>query len=93
VGRTFNLGSGREISIGDLAQVIARLCGQTITIERDAERMRPDKSEVERLLADSTLARTLLGWEPAVTLEEGLAQTVDWVRQNLHRYRSDVYTI
>lgn len=93
VGRTFNLGSGREISIGDLAQLIARLCGQTITIERDAERMRPDKSEVERLLADSTLARTLLGWEPAVTLEDGLAQTVDWVRQNLHRYRSDVYTI
>lgn len=93
VGRTFNLGSGREISIGDLAKVIARLCGQTITIEREAERMRPDKSEVERLLADSTLARTLLGWEPAVTLEDGLAQTVDWVRQNLHRYRSDVYTI
>ena len=93
VGRTFNLGSGREISIGDLAKLIARLCGQTITIERDAERMRPDNSEVERLLADSTLARTLLGWEPAVTLEDGLAQTVDWVRQNLHRYRPDVYTI
>lgn len=93
VGQTINLGSGREISIGNLAKLIAHLCGRVITIESDAQRERPERSEVERLLADNTLARTLLGWEPAVTLEDGLAQTIAWVRQNLHRYHSDVYAI
>jgi NAD dependent epimerase/dehydratase len=93
VGRTINLGSGREISVGELTKLIARLCGRPITIESDEQRIRPDKSEVERLLADNTLARTLLGWEPVVTLEDGLAQTIDWVSKNLRRYRSDVYAI
>jgi NAD dependent epimerase/dehydratase len=93
IGRTINLGSGREISVGDLARMIAGFCGQEITIQSEAQRMRPDKSEVERLLADNTLARTLLGWEPAVTLEDGLTQTIEWMRQNLNRYRPDVYTI
>jgi len=93
VGRTINLGSGREISIGELAQLIARLVGQPLAVESDAQRVRPDKSEVERLLADNTLARNLLGWEPVVSLEEGLAHTIEWIQQNLGRYRPDVYAI
>jgi NAD dependent epimerase/dehydratase len=93
IGQTINLGSGREISIGDLAQLIARLCGKENTIEIDAQRVRPDKSEVERLLADNALAGTLLGWEPAVSLEDGLARTIEWMRGNLNRYRSNVYNI
>lgn len=93
IGQTINLGSGREISIGDLAQLIARLCGKENTIEIDAQRVRPDKSEVERLLADNALASTLLGWVPAVSLEDGLARTIEWMRENLNRYRSDVYNI
>lgn len=93
VGRTINLGSGREISIGELAQLIARLIGRPITIESDEQRVRPEKSEVERLLADNTLARTLLGWGPVVTLKEGLEHTIEWMRQHLGRYRPDVYVL
>ena len=93
VGRTINVGSGREISIGDLAQLIARLTGRPITIESDQQRMRPEKSEVERLLADNRLARELLGWEPAITLEKGLELTIEWIKANLKRYRPDVYVI
>ena len=60
VGGTFNLGSGREISIGDLAQLIARLMDKKVSIETEAQRLRPDKSEVERLLADNSSARDVL---------------------------------
>ena len=93
VGQTINLGSGREISIADLAQLVARLVGQPIAIESDEQRVRPDKSEVERLLADNTLARTLLGWEPVVSLEEGLLRMIEWMQQHLARYRPDVYIL
>ena len=93
VGQTINLGSGREISIGELAQLIAHLVGEPITIESDEKRVRPDKSEVERLLADNTLARTLLGWKPLVSLEEGLGHTIEWIRQHRERYRPDVYVL
>ena len=93
VGRTVNLGSGREISIGDLATLIARLCGRAITIETDAQRIRPDGSEVERLLADNALARQVLGWEPKVSLDEGLSKTIEWMKTRLERYRPGVYLV
>lgn len=93
IGRTINLGSGREISIGDLAQLIARLMDKPIRMESEAERVRPEHSEVERLLADNTLARNLLGWQPKVSLEEGLQHTIVWMQQHLERYRPDVYVI
>jgi NAD dependent epimerase/dehydratase len=93
VGQTINLGSGREISIGELAQLIVRLADRLTVIESDSQRVRPDKSEVERLLADNALARDLLGWEPTVSLEDGLARTIVWIQQNLGRYRADVYAI
>lgn len=93
VGKTINIGSGQEISIGDLAQLIAQLLGRPITIQSEDQRVRPDKSEVERLIADNTLARTLLGWSPAVSLEEGLKRTIAWVSQHKERYRSNVYII
>ena len=93
IGRTINLGSGREINIGDLAKLIISLVGRPINIESEEKRVRPAKSEVERLVADNTLARELLGWEPAVSLEEGLGRTIEWVQQHLRRYRPDVYAI
>jgi NAD dependent epimerase/dehydratase len=93
VGQTINLGSGQEISIGDLAHLIARLVGRPIVVESETQRIRPDKSEVERLLADNTLARDLLNWEPTVSLEQGLEYTIEWIKQNLGRYRPDVYVI
>jgi len=93
VGATVNLGSGREIAMGDLAQLIAKLMGREVTIEVDQQRLRPGKSEVDRLLADNTLARTLLGWQPQISLESGLTRTIEWLRDHKDRYRPSVYTV
>jgi NAD dependent epimerase/dehydratase len=93
VGRTINLGSGREINVGDLARLIGELAGRPLRIESDDERSRPEKSEVMRLLADNGQARALLGWEPAVSLEDGLRLTIEWLREHLERYRTGVYVI
>ncbi|HLA43999.1 MAG TPA: NAD-dependent 4,6-dehydratase LegB [Aggregatilineales bacterium] len=92
-GKTINLGSGREISIGDLAKLIAEMAGQDIEIVSDSQRLRPDKSEVERLLADNTLAREICDWEPEVSLEDGLRYTIEWMESHLDRYRPGVYVI
>ncbi|MBI4355008.1 MAG: GDP-mannose 4,6-dehydratase [Candidatus Omnitrophica bacterium] len=91
VGRTINLGTGREITIGALAELIGQLCGSTLTVERDEERMRPTGSEVGRLVADIRLARELLGWQPSVSLEEGLRRTIQWYREHLEGFRAGAY--
>ena len=93
IGATINLGSGREISIGDLAGLIAGIVGTDVHVESDEERVRPGQSEVERLLADNTLAASLAGWRPAISLEEGLRATVDWFRDHAGRYRTGVYVV
>jgi dTDP-glucose 4,6-dehydratase len=93
VGMTINLGTGREISIGDLAGTIMKMTGSTAAIESDEQRLRPEASEVDRLLADNSLARSLLGWQPQVTLEDGLARTIDWIRQNSERFRPGTYVV
>ncbi len=93
IGQTINLGSGREISIGDLVQLIARLMDKPMRIENEEVRMRPAGSEVERLLADNQLARELLGWEPLVNLEDGLQHTIEWIQQHPERYHPNVYVV
>ncbi|MCG8449204.1 MAG: GDP-mannose 4,6-dehydratase [Pirellulales bacterium] len=93
IGQTINLGSGHEISIGDLAKTIAQLIDCEVDIECDEQRVRPAKSEVERLLADNRLAQDLLGWRPQVSLEDGLLETIDWFRENLSGYRAEVYNV
>ncbi len=91
VGKTINLGSGREISIGELAQLIGSLMGKHIVVRTDPARLRPEPSEVQRLLADNTLARTILRWAPEVSLEQGLRLTIQWMERNIERYRPGVY--
>lgn len=91
LGQAINVGSGNEISIGDLAQRIAAVVGKRVTIESDAERHRPASSEVDRLLADTGLARELLGWQPTTTFDQGLEQTIDWIREHLDEYRTGSY--
>jgi len=93
VGRTFNLGSGREISIGELAVLIGRLLDRPVTVEQERERVRPDGSEVERLLADSSAAQQVLGWMPQVPLEEGLQITIDWIQEHMNAYRQGAYVL
>jgi dTDP-glucose 4,6-dehydratase len=92
-GGTYNLGNGREISIGDLAERILALCGRDVRVEVDPERLRPPKSEVMRLVSDNRLALESLGWSPQVGLGEGLQQTINWVRDHLERYRIGVYEV
>ena len=87
LGREINIGNGQEISIADLAAKILALVGKTAPIVQEGTRLRPPKSEVDRLLADNSLARSLLGWEPQVPLAEGLKETIAWVRAHLDLYQ------
>jgi dTDP-glucose 4,6-dehydratase len=93
LGRTVNLGSGREITIRDLALLIGTLAGKTVEIITEEQRLRPAPSEVERLLADSTLAQQLLDWSPTVSLEEGLRVTIEWVKHHAEHYHSEQYAV
>jgi dTDP-glucose 4,6-dehydratase len=99
VGEVINTGSGHGISIGDLARTIMRLTGREVPVEEDAQRLRPEKSEVGRLLADIRKAEALLGWRPQYAgsegLERGLRQTIDWLSrpENLACYKTDIYNI
>lgn len=93
IGHVINLGSGREISIGDLVELIGRIIGSPTEILIDEQRVRPRGSEVERLVADNHRARELLGWTPNVSLEDGLSRTIEWFTKYLDRYRPEVYAI
>ena len=88
-----NIGSGHEISIGDLAKSILELIGKDIPVICDSTRIRPDNSEVDRLCADNSKAQNSLGWEPQYTLKDGLAETIEWLEKNIDRYRLGTYTI
>ena len=90
-GETFNLGSGSEISIRDLAAHIFDLIGTTPEVEVDDKRIRPALSEVQRLLADNSKARQVLAWSPQVDLREGLSRTIQWIREHLDFYHIGHY--
>jgi len=98
-GEVINLGSGFEISIGNLAHMIAELMGTKIAIKKSSERVRPADSEVERLLADNQKAKELMKWSPKNSgeagLRLGLIQTIEWFRdpENLKKYPSDGYVV
>lgn len=99
VGEVINIGSNYEVSIGDTVQMIAELMRAEIEIETDDVRLRPEKSEVERLWADNSKARDLLGWTPSYGgldgLRRGLALTTTWFSdpKNLQAYKADFYNI
>lgn len=93
VGEVINLGNGKEISIGKLAEKILSLMGKNLPINCEDRRMRPTDSEVERLCADNSKAKELLGWEPAYTLDQGLNKTIEWIRENHEQYRSNAYVV
>jgi NAD dependent epimerase/dehydratase len=82
IGEVINIGSNFEISMGDLAQRISSLLNKDIKIVQDSSRVRPLKSEVKRLWCDNAKAKRLLGWEPQVSLDEGLKETIEWISEN-----------
>jgi NAD dependent epimerase/dehydratase len=101
-GQVFNLGTGREVWIGDLAEQIIALAAAFVpeiasgerpspTLATDPNRLRPAKSEVTRLISDNSAARRALAWEPQVSLEAGLQQTLAWIAGHPQMYRPGTY--
>lgn len=93
VGRVTNFGTGLKISVGDLVQRIARMLGLAVVAKASPARTRPDLSEVTRLCADARRARDLMGWQPQVDLDTGLARTIEWFQAHLASYKAERYNI
>ena len=93
LGNVVNIGSGQEISIGDLVKLLVEVTGSDAEIVTDDARLRPEGSEVERLLADNTRAREWTGWEPTVSLRDGLTRTSEWIREHLDEVDTRGYAI
>ena len=93
IGQEINIATCREVSIGELAKELIRQIEPSATIVCDEQRLRPEKSEVERLLGSNEKIKSLTDWTPAYTFEEGLAETIDWLRLHLDAYKPDIYNI
>ena len=93
VGEDINIATQNEISIGELAEELIKQINPQAKIVCDEERLRPEKSEVNRLLGSNEKIKMLTDWEPRFTFEEGLAQTIDFFRDNLEKYKVDIYNI
>ena len=93
VGQVVNAGSNYEISIGDLANKIIEIIREDVNIICDEERLRPEKSEVNRLWAENIKIKKLTGWEPKYTLEKGLKETIHWIENNMEYYKSEIYNV
>ncbi|MCK4766192.1 MAG: NAD-dependent 4,6-dehydratase LegB [Candidatus Aminicenantes bacterium] len=93
VGEVVNIGSGSEISIKDLCELIKKVMGADVEFSSDKERLRPGKSEVERLLCDNSKIKELVSYKPEYSLEEGLTETSLWIKKNLEKYKVDIYNV
>lgn len=92
-GLTINLGSGRGVSMRELLDLAVRATGREVQVEREAERVRPEASEVMQLVCDATLAHERLGWAPRVTLEDGVRRTAEWIGRHLSDYKPRLYNV
>jgi len=93
IGKTLNIGSNKEISIGNLAKKICDLMNKKLEIVQEEKRKRPEKSEVDRLWADTSLAMETIHWKPQVSIEEGLLSTIEWMKENIQKYQTKEYVI
>jgi NAD dependent epimerase/dehydratase len=93
VGEVVNAGSGKEISIGDLGELIIRLSGKQARIVVSENRKRPPLSEVDRLCADFSKCTKLTSWAPNISLEEGINETILWAKNNLKHYKAGEYNL
>lgn len=93
IGEEVNIATQQEISIGELTQELINQINPMARIKCDEQRMRPEKSEVNRLLGSNEKIRSLTSWEPRYTLKEGLAETINWLHSNLDKYKTDIYNI
>jgi NAD dependent epimerase/dehydratase len=92
-GEVINIGSAQGISIGNLAEKLMKMMNKKITVESEEKRVRPPKSEVNQLICNNNKAKELIGWQPNVSLDEGLEKTINWFKENLKEYKSELYNI
>ena len=93
IGEEINIATQREISIGELANELIRQINPNAKIVCDEERVRPEKSEVNRLLGSNEKIKRLTDWEPKYSFEEGLAETIEFLKDNLDKYKVDIYNV
>jgi NAD dependent epimerase/dehydratase len=93
VGQEINIAAQREISIGELAKTIIDRINPRARIVCDGQRLRPDKSEVDRLLGSNARLKELTDWTQSYTFEQGIDETIAWLRQNMAWYKADIYNI
>jgi len=92
-GEIINIGNGKGITIGELAEKILHLMDSASTIRTDEGRIRPEKSEVMQLICDNSKAKKMLGWSPHYSLDDGLKETIPWIIQNRHIYKPQKYNL
>jgi nucleoside-diphosphate-sugar epimerase len=93
IGHVINVGSGQGVSIGELAEKILKIVGRNKAVVSEDERVRPEASEVMELICDNRKAKEILGWEPQVSLEQGLEWTCGFIEENLSRYKPGLYNV
>ena len=93
IGEEINIATQQEISIGELAQTIINQINPNAKIICEEERLRPEKSEVNRLLGSNDKIKRMTNWKPKYTLEQGLVETIEWIKNNLDKYKIDIYNI
>ena len=92
-GEITNIGMSEEISVGDLVELIAKLIGVKVEVSADQQRIRPDKSEVERLFCNNSKILENTTWKPEYSLESGLQETIEWIKNNITYFKSDIYNV
>ena len=92
-GEITNIGMNEEISVGDLSNMIAEIIGKKIIIQSDEQRVRPTKSEVERLVCNNEKIINNTSWKAQYDLRSGLKETIEWFMQNMNSYKVDIYNV
>ena len=92
-GQATNIGMNKEISMGDIAKLIAELMGEKIEIVSDKIRVRPDQSEVVQLMCNNSKLTTATNWQPSYTLKSGLLETIAWLKENEGFYKPELYNV
>ena len=93
IGETVNIGTGEEWSIKETAEFLMEITNNKVDIEIENQRLRPEKSEVNRLIADNSRLQELVNWKPTTSFYDGLERTSQWIEKNLHHFNKDAYTI
>ncbi len=92
-GEVINLGTGKHVSIGDLVNAVKRVMGKDFEVVTDSQRIRPAKSEVMELLSDNRKAKRLINWEPKYDLDEGIKETIEYIKANINKYKPEIYAV